>query len=703
MNKQRRNIGILAHVDAGKTTLTERILFYTGKKNIIGEVHEGKATTDYLKQEQERGITIQSASVTCDWKNSKINIIDTPGHIDFSGEVERALRVLDSIVLTLCSVAGIQPQTKTIWQKVRQKKISSLIYINKLDRKGAKFFDLINSLQNTFGNNELSFFPFILPIGIGEEYCGFYNLITQKAFLFSDNIKVHNNDNYIPISRENVPTIFNLEQADEYRCMLMLKCGLPFESDDVNLIIKKIRELVLDDKIIPVVCGSALKNKGVVELLDSIVDFLPSPEDLKTVEVEKSGVKTELSVSESKCATCLIVKVFSHKYGVLYVVRIYTGLIKKGQFIYNTSTNTKEKISRIVSLHADTQTDIEYAVGGDIVGIIGLKNGLPGETLSDDSEIVLPNIKFSDPVVSQAIIPKSKNDIEKLVEVLKKMCIEDQTFTYTIDSETKQLLINGIGPLHLEVKINDLRDIYNLEIETKTPEVRYKETITTTQPIIGNYFLKKQTGGRGQYANVTLEISKYDEGDFLFEERLEGNEMERNYIISVENGVKNVMKNGVIAGFPLIGIKCVLLDGVSHSVDSSDLAFYLAAQSAFSEAVLKAKPILLEPIAKVVVETPEEYLSKVIGDLNGYTKRGQILDILDGPNHNIKFIEALVPRSNLFNYDGDLRSLSSGLAKCVSMESFDFRPLPSFIEKEVINARRTLGKGYHSKSKNDER
>lgn len=683
-----RNIGIMAHIDAGKTTTTERILYYTGKVHRIGEVDEGAATMDWMEQEKERGITITSAATTCYWNNHRINIIDTPGHVDFTAEVERSLRVLDGAVALFCAVGGVEPQSETVWRQADKYKVPRIAFVNKMDRVGADFFNTIQMMKERLKANAV---PIQLPIGVGDMFSGIIDLITMKARMFhEETLGATYQDIEIPASFKN--------QANEYRQKLLEAVS---DIDDTLLvkflegkeisqeeIIAALRKATLEVKIIPVLCGSSFKNKGVQNLLDKIVELLPSPLDLGDIQghhIHKNDIVVRRIADDEKF-TALAFKIMTDPYvGKLTFLRVYSGYIKSGDSVYNSTTGKKERIGRLLQMHANSRTEIKEVYCGDIAAAVGLRGTKTGDTLCDESDpIVLEKITFPEPVIQVAIEPKTKADEERLAESLSKLSDEDPTFRVSTNEETSQTLISGMGELHLEIIIDRLRREFKVEANVGKPQVAYKETIKKSATAEGKFV--KQTGGKGQYGHVVLEVEPNEKGKgFIFENAIKGGVIPKEYIPGVAKGVEEAMKSGVIAGYPIEDVKVTLLDGSYHEVDSSELAYKVAASIAFKEAVKKAEPVILEPIMSVEVVTPEEYLGDVMGDLTA--RHGKIEGIEQRVDAQV--VKALVPLSQMFGYATSLRSLTQGRA-IYTMQFSHYDELPSGISESIVEK----GKSY---------
>ncbi len=679
-----RNIGIMAHIDAGKTTTTERILFYTGVVHRMGEVHDGAATMDWMEQEKERGITITSAATTCFWDNHGINIIDTPGHVDFTVEVERSLRVLDGAVALFCSVGGVEPQSETVWRQADKYGVPRIAFVNKMDRAGADFLSVVNMIRARLGANAV---PVQLPVGEGDMFAGIIDLITMKARMFHEGTQGTTWDDIeIPDSlkpRANEFRIKMLEAvADEDDTLLEKylehKEISPAEIRDV------LRRATLKVSIVPVLFGSSFKNKGVQLLLDSIVSFLPSPLDINNGEVHGHHPHRHdnvvRKVIDKENFTALAFKIMSDPFvGRLTYFRVYTGTISAGSYTYNASSDRKERISRLLRMHANHREEISEAHAGDIVAAIGLKYTKTGDTLTDeDDPILLEKMTFPDPVIDVAIEPKTKVDQEKLGEAMQKLAEEDPTFRISTNEETGQTIISGMGELHLEIIIDRMKREFKVEANVGKPQVAYKETITKKVTAEGKFI--RQSGGRGQYGHVEIEVEPNEKGKgFEFENAIVGGVVPKEYIKPTEQGIIEAMRNGVLAGYPVEDMKVTLFDGSFHPVDSSEMAFKIAGSMAFKEAARKAGPILLEPIMAVEVVTPEEYLGDVMGDLS--SRRGKI----DGmnPRKDAQVVKAMVPLSEMFGYATAVRSMTQGRA-LYTMQFSHYEQVPRQISDQII-------------------
>ena len=690
----------MAHIDAGKTTTTERILYYTGKTHKIGEVHEGAATMDWMVQEQERGITITSAATTAFWNccrnRYQINIIDAPGHVDFTVEVERSLRVLDSAVATFCAVGRVQPQSETVWRQADKYKIPRLAFVNKMDRVGADFFAVVEEIHERLGANAI---PICLPIGSEETFRGIVDLLSRKAYIYESNSK-----DLINFTVEEVPQSMQeeveewrgklIEAAAEFDDSLMEKYFEDPGSIAVEEVVAALRKATLALKIVPVTCGTSLKNKGIQFLLDAICQYLPSPMDIEPVvglnPYTQKDEKRAPSAEEPFCG--LVFKIATDPFvGRLAYIRAYSGKIETGKTVLNVRTGKRERINRLYQMHSNKQNPIEYLEAGDIGSGIGFKDLRTGDTICIDKHpIVLESITFPDPVIGLAVEPKTQKDLDKLGVALSKLAEEDPTFTVRTDTETGQTIISGMGELHLEIIVDRLKREFSVEINQGAPQVNYRETILGT--VSHREVFKKQTGGRGKFADIVFTLEPADPGvtGLQFVDKVKGGNIPREYIPSVEKGFKAAMENGVLAGYPVTGMKVTLTDGSYHAVDSDSLSFEICARMAFRKAAPKAGPVLLEPIMSMEVVTPEDYMGDIIGDLN--KRRGQVTNM--DSKGNARIIKAKVPLAELFGYITTLRTLSSGRATS-SMEFCDYDELPSSLAKEVIE-KTGWAKGFHA-------
>lgn len=675
-----RNIGIMAHIDAGKTTTTERILFYTGKVHRLGETHEGAATMDWMVQEKERGITITSAATTCFWKDHRINIIDTPGHVDFTVEVERSLRVLDGAVAVFCSVGGVEPQSETVWRQADKYKVPRLAYINKMDRVGADFQRGIDMIKDRLGANAV---PIQWPIGAEDSFRGIVDLIANKAYIYVDDLGTQSDETEIPedmvehiaqVREEMIESI--VEQDDE-----LMNKYLEGEEITVSELKAALRRACLDVKLVPVLCGSSFKNKGVQLLLDAVVDYLPSPKDLPSIKGidPRTGVEVYRNLDDDSPFSALAFKIMADPFiGKLAYFRVYSGTLKAGSYIYNVTKDRKERIGRILQMHANHREEISEVFSGDIAAAVGLKNVATGDTLAaEDNPILLEQLVFPEPVINQAVEPKSKADQDKLGIALQRLAEEDPTFRVHTDEETGQTIISGMGELHLEVIVDRLLREFKVEANIGKPQVAYRETITKAVKTEGKFI--RQSGGRGQYGHVVLEIEPAEPGEgFIFENKIVGGVVPKEYITPVEAGIKEAMAGGVIAGYPMVDVKVSLVDGSYHEVDSSEMAFKVAGSIGFKNGAAKAEPVLLEPVMSVEIVTPEEFMGDVIGDVN--SRRGRIEGTeLRG---NAQVINAFVPLASMFGYATDLRSATQGRAT-YSMEFSHYEQVPASVAEAI--------------------
>lgn len=681
-----RNIGIIAHIDAGKTTVTERILFYTGKKHKIGEVHEGAAEMDWMEQERERGITITSAATTCFWNDNRINIIDTPGHVDFTAEVERSLRVLDGGVVVFDGVAGVEPQSETVWHQAEKYKVPRIAFINKMDRTGADFYKDLESIHSRLTKNA---YPIQLPIGAEDQFMGIIDLFTKEAHFYLDDLGTKHEIREVPDDmKEKVEQFRNsmIEAIVEHDEALMEKylAGEQIELADLK---KTLRKAVIANKILPVLCGSALKNKGVQFMLDAVVDYLPSPLEVPPIvgfdpaDEEKS---IEVRTSDDEKFTALAFKIATDPFvGKLCFIRVYSGILNSGSYVVNASNGERERIGRIVRMHANHREEVKEVYAGEIAAVIGLKATTTGNTLCDpDRPVILESIVFPEPVIQIAVEPKTKADQEKMGMALAKLAEEDPTFRVTSNEETNQTLIAGMGELHLDIIIDRMKREFSVEANVGQPQVAYRETIKDKAESEGKYI--KQSGGRGQYGHCWLRVEKSEVGKgFEFVDEVKGGAIPREYIPAIGKGVKEAMGRGVLAGYPMVDIKATVYDGSYHEVDSNESAFKIAGSMAFQEAVRKAKPVILEPIMKVGVITPENFMGDVIGDLN--SKRGQVEEMAD--RGQVKFITAKVPLANMFGYSTSLRSMTQGRAS-YSMEFSHYAEVPNNVAEEIMGKKK---------------
>ena len=676
-----RNIGIMAHIDAGKTTTTERILFYTGKSYKIGEVHDGAATMDWMEQEQERGITITSAATTASWKDHRVNIIDTPGHVDFTIEVERSLRVLDGAVAVFDSVAGVEPQSETVWRQADKYKVPRICFVNKMDRTGADFFRCVEMIKDRLGAVPL---VMNLPIGSEGDYVGNVDLVKNQAVTWKDDSLG------AEFEYGDVPDNLK-DDAETYRSQLIeaaveldddvLEAYFGGEEPDEATLKRCIRKGTLEGVFVPVLAGSAFKNKGVQPLLDAVVDFLPSPLEVPPTQGVKpnSDEPMERKSSDDEPFSALAFKIMTDPFvGTLSFIRIYSGVLESGSYVMNTVKGQRERIGRILEMHANSREEIKEARAGDIVALVGMKSTTTGDTLSDSNkQVILERMEFPEPVIEVSVEPKTKADQEKLSVALGKLAAEDPSFRVGTDAETAQTLIKGMGELHLEIIVDRLRREFKVDANVGAPQVAYRETITGGSDI--DYTHKKQTGGSGQFARIKLKFEPGERGSgFVFESKIVGGNVPKEYIPGVEKGLKSSMESGVMAGFPMVDMMVTLYDGAYHDVDSSVMAFEIASRAAFREGVGKARPILLEPVMAVEVVTPEEYMGDIIGDLN--SRRGNISGM--EPRANAQVINAMVPLATMFGYVNTLRSLSQGRAQ-FTMTFDHYEPVPQMVAEEI--------------------
>jgi elongation factor G len=677
-----RNIGIFAHVDAGKTTTTERILKLTGKVHKIGEVHDGAATTDFMVQEQERGITIQSAATTCFWKDHQFNVIDTPGHVDFTIEVYRSLKVLDGGIGVFCGSGGVEPQSETNWRYANDSKVSRIIYVNKLDRIGADFYRVVEQVKTILGAKPL---VMTLPIGTEGDFVGVVDLLTMKAHVWDDSGKPEN------FKIEEIPADL-VDKAKQYRADMietaveqddeLMEKYLEGEEPTIDQIKSCVRKGTINLTFFPTYCGSSFKNKGVQLILDGVVDFLPCPTDVNPQpEVDPEGNETgEFAIVDPKRPLrALAFKIMDDRFGALTFTRIYSGTIKKGDTVLNTFTGKTERIGRMVEMHANDRTEIDSAQAGDIIAIVGLKNVQTGHTLADEKNpATLEPMVFPDPVISLAVAPKDKANAEKLGVAIGKMVAEDPSFRVETDEETGETILKGMGELHLDIKVDILKRTHNVEVEVGAPQVAYRETIT--KPVADSYTHKKQSGGSGQFAKIDYKIEPLEPGSgFVFESAVVGGNVPKEYIPAVEKGFKNSIQKGPLAGYPCLDFKVTLTDGGFHAVDSSSIAFEIAAKAAYRQSMAKAGPQILEPIMKVDVFVPDANVGDTIGDLN--RRRGMIKDQMSTPT-GVR-IKADAPLAEMFGYIGDLRTMTSGRGQ-FSMEFSHYYAAPRNVAEDVI-------------------
>lgn len=674
-----RNIGIAAHIDAGKTTTTERILFYSGMVHKIGEVHEGTAVTDWMEQERERGITITAAAITTSWKDHRVNIIDTPGHVDFTIEVERSMRVLDGVIAVFCSVGGVQPQSETVWRQADRYKVPRIAFINKMDRTGANFFKVYEQLRDRLRANAV---PIQIPIGSETEFRGIIDLVRMRA-------KMYHNDLGTEIEETEIPEDM-LELAQEYRAHLVEAVA---ETDEALLEKFALEEEFTEEEIrsalhkgtvkgaiVPVLCGSAFKNKGVQMLLDAVVDYLPSPLEVPPIKgILPDETEALRQADDEAPLAALAFKIMADPYGRLTFLRVYSGVLQKGSYVYNATKQTKERISRLIVLKSNERIEVDELRSGDLGAAIGLKDTITGDTICDEANpIILESLFIPEPVISVAVEPKTKQDMEKLSKALQSLSDEDPTFRVSIDSETNQTVIAGMGELHLEILVDRMLREFKVEANVGAPQVAYRETVRKAVSAEGKFI--RQSGGKGQYGHVVIELKPGEAGSgFEFVSKIVGGSIPKEFISPAEQGMKEACESGILAGYPLIDVKATLLDGSYHDVDSSEMAFKIAGSMAIRNAVMKASPVLLEPMMKVEVEVPEDFLGDVMGDLN--SRRGQIEGM--GSEEGIAKVTAKVPLAEMFGYATDIRSKTQGRG-IFSMEFSQYEEVPRNVAEAII-------------------
>jgi elongation factor G len=678
-----RNIGIAAHIDAGKTTATERILFYTGRTHKIGEVHDGAATMDWMVQEQERGITITSAATACTWRDTRINIIDTPGHVDFTVEVERSLRVLDGLVALFDSVAAVQPQSETVWRQANKYKVPRIIFVNKMDRMGADFFNCVTKIRERLGANAV---PIQVPIGAEADFLGVVDLFTMKQIVYTDDLgSVMASDHDVEGDLRVVAAKWRQELIEAIAEQDDELLELFFEGKEIPVARLKaaLRKATIAGDVLPMLCGSAFKNRGIQPLLDAVVDFLPSPIDAKTIvgtDPKDDTKKITRKPDDSEPFAALAFKIATDPYGNLTYFRVYSGVLEKGSYVYNARSGRKERIGRILRMHANHREDIDAIGAGDIAAAVGLGDTRTGDTLCDEKHIIiLENIVFPEPVISQAIEPKTKGDQDKLGTALSRLAQEDPTFRMRTDEETQQTIIAGMGELHLEIILDRLKREFKVEANVGKPQVAYKEAITKSVEKQGKFV--RQSGGKGQYGDVVIRLEPGDPGTgYVFESKIVGGAIPKEFVKPVGEGIREASQSGVLAGYPVLDFKATLLDGSYHDVDSSEMAFKIAGSMAFKEANRAAGPIIKEPIMSVEVTTPKDYIGEIIGDLN--SRRGMIQGTEDAPGQ-AQVIKANVPLSEMFGYATDMRSKTQGRAT-YTMEFSHYEKAPKSVEEEII-------------------
>jgi len=680
-----RNIGIAAHIDAGKTTTSERILFYTGKTHKIGEVHEGAAEMDWMVQEKERGITITSAATTCFWKEHKINLIDTPGHVDFTAEVERSLRVLDGAVAVFDGGEGVEPQSETVWRQADKYNVPRIAFINKMDKIGADFYKSVESMEKKLGVKAV---PIQLPIGAEDSFKGIVDIITRKAYIWPDDDSEGMNFDEVPVPDDLK------EKLELYRVSLLdhicdgndelMEKYLEGKELSIEEIKKGLRKLTIENKLFPVICGSALRNKGVQPLLDAVIDYLPSPVDIPPVQGTNVYTSKEEMVhanpDEPFCG--LAFKVMVDPYvGKLVFVRVYSGKLEKGSYVFNVNKKKKERVARLLRMHANKREEIDFVSAGDIVSVVGLKDTITGESISDETRpLLLEAIEFPEPVISVAIEPKTKEEIDKMSEVLKKLQEEDPTFRVRTDEETSQTLIYGMGELHLEIIVDRMLREFKVQANVGKPQVAYRETIKKSAKAEGKYI--RQSGGRGQYGHVMIEIEPLGKGKgFEFEDKVVGGRIPKEFIPAIQKGIEEAISSGIVGGYPVVDLKVSVYDGSYHEVDSSEMAFKIAASKAFKDAMAAADPVLLEPIMKVDILVPEDYLGDVIGDLS--SRRAKINGM--EPKGNARLVTSHVPLGEMFGYATVLRSMTQGRGTYVM--AFDhYSEVPKSLYDKILKA-----------------
>jgi len=674
-----RNIGIAAHIDAGKTTTTERILFYSGLVHKMGEVHEGTAVTDWMDQERERGITITAAAITTTWKEHQINIIDTPGHVDFTIEVERSMRVLDGVIAVFCSVGGVQPQSETVWRQADRYKVPRIAFVNKMDRTGANFYKVYNQILDRMRANAVAI---QIPIGSESEFLGIVDLVRMRAYIYKDDQGKEIEETDIPAELEDL--------AQEYRVKLVESVA---ETDDVLTekylegeefteaeIRKALRKGTIDGTIVPLLCGSAFKNKGVQLLLDAVIDYLPAPNDVPPIQgTLPNGDSVVRYAKDEDPLSALAFKIMADPYGRLTFVRVYSGVLKKGSYVLNSTKGKKERVSRLIVLKADDRIEVDELRAGDLGAALGLKDTFTGDTITEENApVILESLFIPEPVISVAVEPKTKQDMEKLSKALQSLSEEDPTFRVHIDAETNQTVIAGMGELHLEILVDRMLREFKVEANVGAPQVAYRETIRKPVKVEGKFI--RQSGGKGQYGHVVIEAEPGEPGSgFEFVSKVVGGAIPKEYIPAVEQGIKESCESGILAGYPVIDIKARLIDGSYHEVDSSEMAFKIAGSMAIKDAVMKATPVLLEPMMKVEVEVPENFVGDVIGDLN--SRRGQIENM--GSEQGLAKVSSKVPLAEMFGYATDIRSNTQGRG-IFTMEFSHYEEVPRNVAEAII-------------------
>jgi elongation factor G len=674
-----RNIGIAAHIDAGKTTTTERILFYSGMVHKIGEVHEGTAVTDWMVQERERGITITAAAITTSWQDHKINIIDTPGHVDFTIEVERSMRVLDGVIAVFCSVGGVQPQSETVWRQADRYKVPRIVFVNKMDRTGANFYKVYEQIKDRLRSNAV---PIQLPIGSEDVFKGIVDLVKMRAFVYKDEVGKEITETDIPddmaevVNEYRLKLIESVSETDDILTEKYLE-GIDLTEEEIRT---GLRKGTISGAIVPMVCGSAFKNKGVQLLLDAVIDYLPSPLEVQAIQGQLlDGTEVIRPPQDDAPMSALAFKIMADPYGRLTFVRVYSGVISKGSYVLNSSKDKKERISRLIVLKADDRIEVDELRAGDLGAVLGLKDTFTGDTLCDEkSPVILESLFIPEPVISVAVEPKTKQDMEKLSKALQSLSEEDPTFRVMVDPETNQTVISGMGELHLEILVDRMLREFKVEANVGAPQVAYRETIRKAVRAEGKFI--RQSGGKGQYGHVVIELEPTEPGTgFEFVSKIVGGTVPKEYVGPSEQGMKEACESGILAGYPVIDLKATLVDGSFHDVDSSEMAFKIAGSMAIKEAVLKATPVLLEPMMKVEVEVPEDFIGTIIGDLN--SRRGQIEG--QASEQGIAKVSSKVPLAQMFGYATDIRSKTQGRG-IFTMEFSHYEEVPRNVAEAII-------------------
>ncbi|GET35578.1 elongation factor G [Microseira wollei] len=674
-----RNIGIAAHIDAGKTTTTERILFYSGLVHKIGEVHEGTTVTDWMEQERERGITITAAAISTSWKDHQINIIDTPGHVDFTIEVERSMRVLDGVIAVFCSVGGVQPQSETVWRQADRYNVPRFAFVNKMDRTGANFYKVYDQIRDRMRANAV---PIQLPIGAESDFQGIVDLVRMRALIYKDDVGKEITETDIPADLQAKAEEFRLKlveavaETDDVLTEKYLE-GEEFTEEEIK---QALRKGTIDGTIVPMLCGSAFKNKGVQPLLDAVIDYLPAPIDIAAIKGTKpDGTEVERRASDEEPLSALAFKIMADPYGRLTFIRVYSGVLKKGSYVLNATKGKKERVSRLIVLKADERIEVEELRAGDLGAILGLKDTFTGDTICEEgSPVILESLFIPEPVISVAVEPKTKQDMEKLSKALQSLSEEDPTFRVNIDQETNQTVIAGMGELHLEILVDRMLREFKVEANVGAPQVAYRETIRKAVRAEGKFI--RQSGGKGQYGHAVIEVAPGDPGSgFEFVSKIVGGTVPKEYIGPIEQGIKETCESGILAGYPVIDLKATLVDGSYHEVDSSEMAFKIAGSMAIKEAVNKASPVLLEPMMKVEVEVPEAYLGTVMGNL--ISRRGQIE--AQEVEQGLAKVTTKVPLAEMFGYATDIRSMTQGRG-IFSMEFSHYDEVPKNVAEAII-------------------